>query len=226
MTARRRPPRRQGVVYGPLVTRDQHQPGSVVGRVLGGIIIFGALAVLAVGALAVIGGNGSPTATATARPTLAGVASPTPMSSPLPTLPPSPTPTASLPPSPTPSATPFLVELVEGPGKITFASNYTSGFELIDPRVEFQLNERMAWRANIGEPVGRVRVDFDVYRVDTATMAETNVHSNSFIGRNADARFYYAKADVSNEVDGPGVFVMRYSVAGTTIAEGYFRVTE
>jgi hypothetical protein len=224
MTVRHRPPRRQGVVYGPLVTRNQSEPGSVVGRVLGGIVIFGALAVLAVGALAVIGGNATPDATASATPTLAGLASPAPSS--FPTILPSPTPTATISPSPAPSPTPFLVELVEGPGKITFASNYTSSLELIDPRVEFKIDERMAWRANIGEPVGRVRVDFDVYRVDTATMAETNVHSSSFVGQNASALFYYAKADVSHEVDGPGVFVMRYSVDGTTISEGYFRVTE
>lgn len=221
MTGRRRPARRQGVVYGPLVLREQPEPASVVGRVLGGLVVLGALVVLAVVALTVIGGNG-PSATAT--PTRGGLASPSPTI--VPTLSPSPPPTASPTPTPSPTATPFVVELVEGPGKITFASDYATGFELIEPRVEFRLNEQMAWRANIGTPVGRVRVNFDVYRVDPTTMAETNVHSTSFVGRNADTTFYYARADVKREVDGPGLFVMRYSFNGTTIAEGYFRVTE
>jgi hypothetical protein len=134
-------------------------------------------------------------------------------------------PTASPLPTPSPSPTPFPVELVEVPGKITFAANYTAGFDLIDPRVDFALSDQMAWQADIGDPVGRVQVDFNVYRVDTTTLAETVVHSAQFVGQNANARLYFAKAPVAREVDGPGVFVMRYSVNGTIISEGYFRVT-
>jgi len=224
MTGRRRPPRRQGVVYGPRVTRPSSEPASVLGRVLGGIVVVGALAVLAVGALAVIGNNGSPSASPT--PTRAALASPTPTvrTSATPTHASTPAPTTSA--SPTPSPSPFAVELVEGPGKITFASSYTSSLELIEPRVDFALDEDMAWRANIGEPVGRVEVDFAVYRLDPVTQEETLVHSSSFVGKNPDARIYYADAAVNREVDGAGIFVMRYSVDGETISEGYFRVSE
>jgi hypothetical protein len=226
MTGKPRQPRRQGVVYGSVAYRDQREPGSVVGRLLGGLVVFGALAVLAIGALAMIGGDNEVRPTPT--PTLAAAASPTPTASLLPTLQPTPTPAPSPPPLPTttPSPSPFPVELVEGPGKITFASDYSGGLELINPHVEFRMGDQMAWRANIGQPVGRVRVAFDVYRVDTTTMTETNVHSASFVGTNPDARLYFAKAPVRREVDGPGVFVMRYSVEGSTIAEGYFRVNE
>jgi hypothetical protein len=230
MSTKPRQPRRQGVVYGPVALRDQREPGSVIGRLLGAIVVFGALAVLAIGALAVIGGGNEVRPTAT--PTLVAGASPTPTASVLPTLEPTPTPTPTptllltLPPTFVPTPTPFLVELVQGPGKITFASDYTGGLTLINPHVEFKLSDQMAWKANIGQPVGRVRVDFDVYRVNTTTMAETNVHTASFVGTNPDARLYYAKAPVSREVDGPGVFVMRYAVDGTTISEGYFRVTQ
>jgi len=223
LTGRRRAPRRQGVVYGPLVSRQASEPATILGRLFGGLLLFGALAVLAVGALAVIGDSSLPTATAT--PTPGALVSPTPTSTLPATLPPTPIPTPSPLPTSSPSPTPFPVELVEGPGKITFAANYTSGLELIDPHVDFALGDQMAWRANIGEPVGQVQVDFKVYRVDTTTRAETLVHSAQFVGQNANARFYYAKAPVAREVDGPGVFVMRYSVNGTTISEGYFRVT-
>lgn len=225
MTGKPRQPRRQGVVYGSVAYRDQREPGSVVGRLLGGLVVFGALAVLVIGALAVIGGDNEVQPT----PTLAAAASPTPTASLLPTLQPTPTPTPSpLPlPSATPSPSPFAIELVEGPGKITFASDYSgNNLDLINPHVDFRMGEQLAWRANIGQPVGRVTVDFDVYRVDTTTMAETNVHSTSFVGTNPNARLYYAKAPVSREVDGPGIFVMRYSVNGSTISEGYFRVSE
>ena len=223
MSSSRRP-RRQGVVYGQPNLRNSNDGVSVVGRLVGALIVIGAIVVLLVGALAVIG-NGRPnTAGATPTPTLPGLASPSPTA----TLRPSATaaPTATPSPSLSPSPSPIAVELVEGPGKITFASDYTANFNLVKPHVEFSMNDQMAWQANIGDPVGQVQVDFNVFRVDPATGAETNVHTNSFTGRNANARFYYAKAPVSHEVDGPGVFVMRYSVAGNTISEGYFRVTQ
>jgi hypothetical protein len=226
MTGKPRQPRRQGVVYGSVAYRDQREPGSVVGRLLGGIVVVGALTVLAIGALAFIGGGNE--VRPTPSPTLVAAASPTPTASLLPTLQPTPTPTRTPIPLPTttPTPSPFPIELVEGPGKITFATDYSGSLELINPHVEFRMGDQMAWRANIGSPVGRVRVDFDVYRVDTTTMTETNVHSTSFVGTNPAARLYYAKAPVSREVDGPGIFVMRYSVDGSTISEGYFRVSE
>jgi hypothetical protein len=219
-----RRPRRQGVVYGQPNLRNSNDGASVIGRLIGALVVIGAIVVLLVGALAVIGNGRQNTTAATPTPTLPGLASPSPTV----TLRPSatPTPTATPSPSPSPSASPIAVELVEGPGKITFASDYTGSFSLVNPHVEFTMNDQMAWQANIGDPVGQVQVDFNIFRVDPATGAETNVHTNSFTGRNANARFYYAKAPVSHEVDGPGVFVMRYSVDGNTISEGYFRVTE
>jgi hypothetical protein len=221
MTVSRRP-RRQGVVYGPPSFRRPPDNATVLGRLIGAIVVIGSFVALLVGALAVIG-SGANHAQSTPTPTLVALASPstTPtlaIATPIRTPSPTPAPSAS------PSATPFAVVLVDGPGKITFASDYDASLNLISPHVEFSINDNMAWRANIGQPVGKVKVDFNVYRVDTATMAETVVHTNSFIGQNANAVLYYAKAPVSHEVDGPGIFVMRYSVNGTVISEGYFQV--
>lgn len=223
MTTPRRP-RRQGVVYGPPTSRGSSDGVPVVGRLIGALIVVGAIVVLLVGALAVIGSGPEAGSTTSPTPTLPGLASPSPSASVRPTATPRPTLTPSPAGSPTPS--PIAVELVEGPGKITFASDYTSNFDLVDPHVDFKMSDVIAWQANIGDPVGQVRVNFDIFRVDPATMEETNVHSGSFVGRNANARFYYAKAPVDREVDGPGIYVMRYSVDGAPIAEGYFRVTE
>lgn len=212
-------------MYGPLVTRGQREPGSVVGRVLGAIVIFGALAVLAVGALAVIGGNASPTATASATPTLAGLASPTPSSSALPTIAPPPTPTPTLLPTVTPSPTPFPVELVEGPGKITFATSYTTGLVLINKTVDFGATGPIAWRANIGDPVGRVKLDFEVSRVNPADLTEVITYHDSFTPGNPNAVLYYSKSRVERLTDGPGIYVMRYLNSGAVISQGYFRVS-
>jgi hypothetical protein len=195
----------------------------MVGRLIGALIVVGAVVVLLVGGLAVIGGGRNQTGSASPTPTLSASSNPSPSLTLRPTAAPTPSPPPS--PSTSPSASPIAVELVEGPGKITFASDYTANFNLVNPHVEFTMADQMAWQANIGDPVGQVRVDFNIFRVDPATGAETNVHTNSFVGRNANAKFYYAKAPVSHEVDGPGIFVMRYSVDGNTISEGYFRVT-
>jgi hypothetical protein len=220
MTSSRRP-RRQGVVYGP-PTRNSSDGVPVVGRLIGALIVVGAIVVLLVGALAVIGSGPNAAPATSPTPTLPGLPSPSATLRPTATPVHTPTPSPSGPPTPSPIA----VELVEGPGTITFASDYTANFDLVDPHVEFAMSDVIAWQANIGDPVGRVRVDFDIYRVDPLTMAETNVHSGSFVGQNANAKFYYAKAPVDREVDAPGVYVMRYSVDGEIIAEGYFRVTE
>jgi hypothetical protein len=225
MTGRHRPPRRQGVVYGPLVTRDQREPGSVVGRLLGGIVIFGALAVLAVGALAVIGGNATPDATPSATPTLAGLPSPTPSPTGLPTTTLLPTPTPTLVPTASPSATPFPVELVEGRGKITFATSYTTGLVLINKTVDFGPTGPIAWRANIGDPVGSVRLDFQVSRVNPADLTEVITHHTTFTPGNPSATLYYSKSRVERLTDGPGIYVMRYLNNGAVISEGYFRVS-
>jgi hypothetical protein len=220
-----RRPRRQGVVYGQANLHNSNDGAGVIGRLIGALIVVGAIVVLLVGALAVIGGGRDGAGGPTPTPTLPGLASPSPSSTPRPTPKPTATPTPSF--GPSPSVSPIAVELVEGPGKITFASDYTgSNFDLVNPHVEFGINDQMAWRANIGDPVGQVVVDFNIFRVDPATGAETNVHTNSFTGRNPNARLYFAKAPVDHEVDGPGTFVMRYSVDGRTISEGYFRVTE
>lgn len=212
------------MIYGQPNLRNPNDGAPLVGRLIGALIVIGAIVVLLVGALAVIGGGREAAPGATPTPTLPGLASPSPTA----TARPSPTATRTPTPSPSnsPTASPISIELVEGPGKITFASDYTGNFDLVNPHVEFSFKDQMAWQANIGDPVGQVMVDFNVFRVDEATGAETNVHTNSFTGRNANARFYYAKAPVKNEVDGPGIFVMRYSVDGRTISEGYFRVTE
>jgi hypothetical protein len=223
MTGSRRP-RRQGVVYGPPTRNSSDGAVPIVGRLIGALIVVGAIVVLLVGALAVIGSGPDAAPATSPTATLPGLLSPSPSATRRPTPTPLPTPTQSPSGSPTPS--PIAVVLVEGPGKITFASDYTANFDLVDPHVEFTMNDVIAWQANIGDPVGRVRVNFDIYRVDPATMAETNVHAGSFVGQNANAKFYYAKAPVDREVDAPGVYVMRYSVDGEIIAEGYFRVTE
>ena len=223
MTSPRRP-RRQGVVYGQPSLRNANDGAPIVGRLIGALIVIGAVVVLLVGALAVIGGGPASGPATSPTPTRSGPLSPGPSVTARPTATPARTPTPS--PAASPSPSPIAIELVEGPGKITFADDYTNDFTLVNPHVEFKMSDSFAWRANIGDPVGQVRVDFDIYRVDPITQAETNVHTNSFVGRNANARLYYAKAPVEREVDGPGMFVMRYSVDGATISEGYFRVTE
>jgi hypothetical protein len=217
-----RRPRRQGVTYGPPTLHGGSEGSPLVGRLIGFVIVIGAVVALLVGALAVIGRGPDAAPATTPTRTPPAVASPSPSA----TVRPTPTPTRTATPTATPSPTPFAIELVEGPGKITFAKNYTSDFKLIEPHVDFAVGDQIAWRADIGEPVGRVRVDFDIFRVDPVTLAETNVHSGSFVGRNSNSRYYYAKAPVNREVDGPGIYVMRYSVDGETISEGYFRVTE
>jgi hypothetical protein len=220
MTMPRRP-RRQGVVYGPPSFRRQPDASTAFGRLIGAIVVIGSLLALLVGALAVIGSGGRPLVTP--KPTLAALASPSPMATAaLPTPAPTPTPTAQ--PSPTPTASPFLVELVEGPGKITFAESYTKSLKLVNTTVDFSTTGPIAWRANVGQPLGTGPVDFTVSLVDTTTGAETTTYHETFTPSNGSAVLYYSHSRVERLTSGPGIYVMRYVDNGTVVSEGYFRV--
>jgi hypothetical protein len=219
MSAPRRP-RRQGVVYGPVRTRHQADGATLVGRLIGMVVVLGALVALLVGALAVIGGGGAPQASPTATP----LPTPSPGATASPTATPLQTPTPV--PSPSPSPTPFPVVLEEGPGKITFATDYSSStLQLINKTVDFGPTGPIAWQANIGTPVGTDSIDITVSLVDVSNGSETVVHTETTAATNASASVFLRHSRVQKLVSGAGVYVMRYTHNGTVVAEGYFRVT-
>ncbi|MDP8905346.1 MAG: hypothetical protein M3N29_08525 [Chloroflexota bacterium] len=225
---RRRLPRRQGVVYGPLPPRDPRaESGGVLGRILGGIVVLGAVAVLTVVGFSFVAREGPPAPTSPS-PTAIGQASPTPTARPTPRPTPTATQTASPEATPQPTPTPFPVEVREGPGHITFGSNYaTNPGRIVEPSASFPPSGRFAWIAHIGGRAGTTQLVIEVHQIDPSDGSETLTYQEDYSFRDAGARRFLRRVkDIGALVDGPGLYVMRYVIDGETRAEGYFRVEQ
>lgn len=227
LVPRYRRPRRQGIVYGPTIQRERPADGGLVGRLLGILVVVGAVAILGVGALTFVGANplapgASPTPTA-----LAGV-SPTPLISPSPPppTPPPPTPTPSPTPEPTPEPTPFEVEVLEGPGFITFGTNTNNNLRITDPRVVFELGDRITISAQLTEPTGSAAMAIHFYRYDPEADEEEFLLEQEVRPRVSSASVFSRRVNTSNLFDEAGIYVMRYMRGDVVMSEGWFELTD
>jgi hypothetical protein len=225
---RHRLPRRQGVVYGPLARQERPDNGGVLGRILGAVVVVAAVGVLGVGAMGFLGDGGtavvpgSPTPTPTAQP------SPTLTPGPTTTAPPSPTAIPTPTPEPTPSPTPFAIEIREGAGNIWFGSDYrTNPGRIVGASTTFSPGDPIAWIADLGSRANTNAVRIEVHRYDPADDSEVLTWDEDFTFSNSTARRFLRRFNNVNALtDGPGIYVVRYSIGGNVRAEGYFRLIE
>jgi hypothetical protein len=243
MAPARRPPRRQGVVYGPVQPYNGgSESASLVGRILGLLVVAGAIGVLVVGALAFTRGGGAenspgPTAIAaesasprsapataaatlvpaTASPTLGAFPSSAPGGSPGA----SPGGSAGV----SPGASPFELEVREGPGFVTFGTEANSRLEVTDPGTSFGADERITWSALLIEPASSDSLRVVIARFDPATGVEEPVREEEVRPRVASAQRFLRRIRPSEGLEGPGVYVIRYVRGDEVMAEGFFEVT-
>lgn len=204
--------------------------GGFFGRILGILIVVGAVAVLGVGALNFIADAGDGATPGTSpSPTLAGIASPAPVSSPTPRpLTPGPTSTASPSPTPepTPQATPFMVDVEEGPGHVTFGTQSNNNLRITNPRTSFALNERITLSAQLTEAAASNDMTIMFFKYDPETGEEELVTEQQVRPRVPSASTFLRNLRPSNALDGPGIYVMRYMRGDEVMSEGWFEVTE
>jgi hypothetical protein len=239
VTRLRRPPRRQGVVYGPIQNREGYEASSLIGRILGMLVVAAAVGVLAVGSLTFLGGQGggtagpttgSPTPTAAAAESLPPTPPPAPPTAPPATAPPTEvptlTPTVTEAPSPaaTAEATPPGLEVREGPGFVTFGTANNSALRITDARTSFGLSERITWSAHLTETVNSVDVRIETYKRDPATGSEELVVREEVRPRVNGAQIFLRRLRPDRALDGPGTYVVRYLRGDTVMAEGSFEV--
>lgn len=240
MTRSRRPPRRQGVVYGPVQDRGQgYEASSLVGLILGMLVVAAALGILAVGALTFTGGRGGvPVASST--PTALAVQSPVPtvqLTAPRATAAPPVTapPTAALPtpllspdstgsPQPTAGATPFELEVGQGPGFVTFGTQSDSSLRIIDPRTSFGPDERITWSAYLTELVNSDETRIEISKIDPATGAEELVRQEEVRPRVTAGQIFLRRIRPDQSLDGPGIYVVRYLRGFTVMSEGFLEI--
>ena len=212
------------MIYGPVHAAEPSVGAGVVGRLLGALVIVGSFGLLAAGTYAFLGR--APEPTASPSPT-AAAASPTATPSQSPTLGPTPslTATATLPPSPSP--TPFAVEVRQGPGAITFGTQYNeTTLRISDPHTTFPPNGRFVWSAQLTEAAGAPELRVTVSAFDPGSGSETLVDESIVQVDNQQATIFLRRPLMQRLVDGPGIYVVRYLRGDILLAEGYFRVAE
>jgi hypothetical protein len=220
--ARNRRPRHQGVVYGPVRPRQPGPEGGLLGRILGMLVVLGAVAVLGVAALNFVGSDRpGPGATPTS-----GAFSPSPSISPSPSPSPTPPPTPPPTPSPSPAPTPFAVSVQEGPGYVTFGTEADSDLRIVDPRAVFELGERLTLSAQLLEPAGSSELDIEVHKYDPATDSEELVAEFDVTPRVSSASTFMRRLRTDRALDGAGFYVVRYVRGTDVLSEGWFEVTE
>jgi hypothetical protein len=212
----------------------------LIGQALGLIVVVAAMAVLGVGALSLIGDEGG---VAAASPSPTSVAFSLPPASPTPaprTLPPPPTaspipttaPAASFTPVPSFGALPTAsagaspdLQVRVGPGYVTFGTQRNGNLLITNPRTQFAINERILWSAALSEPTNTWLLSSTVHKVDVEGGSERLVDQRGERARVGGAQLVSSSLVPRQRLDGPGIYVMRYSRGAQLLAEGYFQVS-
>lgn len=229
----RRTPRRQGVVYGPVLGPGQQPPNqsSALGRLLGAAVIMGALLLMGAATFMFLD-RARPGPATSPAPTGVAIASPTPLEptggAARPTPVPPPTPQLTLPPTPapTPDTTPFEVEVREGPGFITFGSSWSRGLEMQGVSATFTSGGSIAWSALLSEPADTPTLDVTVSRLDLAEGTEEVTFEEEYELQNQRSERILRRVPLNRATDGPGIYVVRYAREGEVLSEGLFALVE
>ena len=227
----RRHQRHQGVRYGPPRQRERFSDnGVVIGRLLGLGILLLTLGVLAAGAVAFIGDRRP--GIASRRPTLAVTFSPPSVLASLPvvaTIPPTgaaPTAPGNLPTaqaSPRANAAP---QVQIGPGFVTFGTRSDRRLHIVDPRATFALSERVVWSAFLTERADSIELRVHIVKLDgTPPSGERLIADEAVTPLVRGAQIFERRILPSEQLDGPGIYAIRY-VRGTQIlSEGSLEIT-
>ena len=217
-----RVPRRQGVIYGP--PRPSGGAGSaLIGRLVGLGMVGLALAVL-VGAVVLI--NRPPVATPTHQ--FGPTATPAPQSpSAAPSGQPSGQPSASpSSPSPAPTASPFVPTVQVGPGFVTFGTQLKRDMTIADPRASFAPSDRIAWSAFLTEASNAADVTARLYKLDSAAPGGERLLSEGGARPRISNSLHFTRSGIrpGRDLDGPGIYLVRYFKGDVVLAEGYFEL--
>jgi hypothetical protein len=228
----RRPPRRQGIRYGPPREKERYtDTGVLIGRLLGLGVLLVTIGLLAAGALAFMGdlpGSSKPTRSPTAV-----AANPSPIASfPAATASPSRAPSTPLPtpstipvtPSPAPTIVPPLVQI--GEGYVTFGTHADHTLRIVDPRSVFGIDERIVWSAYLSEVANSEELHIQILKLDSEVIGgETLVSDDPVLPAVVNAQLFQRKIRPSADLDGPGLYVVRYLRNTDILSEGFFLVT-
>jgi len=227
----RRPVRRQGIRYGPPREKERYtDTGILIGRLLGLGVLLLTVGVLAAGALAFMGdlpGSSKPSRSPTAVAAVDSGLESGSLGSALPSGTPStPRPTPStIPPTPTPAPTivPPLVQI--GPGYVTFGTHADHTLHIVDPQSVFGLNDRIVWSAYLSEVANSEELHIQVLKLDNDVIGgETLISDEPVTPLVTNAQLFQRRIRPQADLDGPGLYVVRYLRNTDIMSEGFFLV--
>jgi hypothetical protein len=230
----RRQQRRQGIRYGPPRERERFSDnGVLIGRFLGLGILLLTIGVLAAAALAFTGNlpGSSPTPMRTPAVAASGLPSESgPIESSSPSEVPTERPTTgTIPPTtlPSPAATivPPLVQI--GEGHVTFGTHSNNQLRITDPRSVFAIDERIVWSAFLTEVANSEQLNIQILKLDEAVLGgETLISDEPVTPIVHGAQIFQRRLRAQSQLDGPGLYVVRYLRNTDLLSEGFFEITE
>jgi hypothetical protein len=165
--------------------------------------------------------------------------------------PPGPTPTRSVGPSPSPAPTsatsgpsgqpsaspttgpssiapptPFVPIVQVGPGFVTFGTQTRPDLTIADPRASFVPSDRIAWSAYLTQRADSADVTARLLKLDPAAPGGERLLSEGEARPKSSNVLHFMRSGIrpGRDLDGPGVYVVRYFKGETLLAEGYFEL--
>jgi hypothetical protein len=114
-----------------------------------------------------------------------------------------------------------------GPGFVTFGTRLTNDRTVADPRASFAPSDRIAWSAYLTAPANAENVTAYLFKLDDTTEDGERLLSEGGARPNVKNSDHFTRSGIRPErdLDGPGIYLVRYVKGDIVVAEGYFVLT-
>jgi hypothetical protein len=114
-------------------------------------------------------------------------------------------------------------EVKIGPGFVTFGTQANEDVTIADPRSTFTMSDTIRWSAYLTERADSDDLHVRVLVLDPeAENGERLISEGGVRIRVDNALRFGRQIDPSEVLEGPGIYVVRYSRGDTLMSEGYF----
>jgi len=114
-----------------------------------------------------------------------------------------------------------------GEGYVTFGTRADDSLHIVDPRSVFRLNERIVWSAFLAERADAVDLLVRISKIDSNAVGGERVISDAPVTplvRNA--QIFQNRIRPGTNLDGPGLYSVRYLRGEEILSEGIVEITE
>jgi hypothetical protein len=111
-----------------------------------------------------------------------------------------------------------------GPGFVTFGTKLKPDRTVSDPRASFVPGDRIAWSAYMTEAADAADVTARLYKLDKSAPNGERLLSEGQARPHVSHTLHFTRSGIkpNRDLDGPGLYVVRYFKGDQVLAEGYF----